>query len=153
MRFLDRFQGNPAHGIRIREADSKREPRYFRQPEVRRLLLKLEDPCRTVVLVAVSTGLRIAEILALRWKQIDLLQNTIEVAETYSSGEFGPPKTRSSRRTIPISASLAEVFKHLRPQNCEPERLVFATPKGTTEGQFLTEKQIRQQEEERGVGR
>ena len=42
-----------------------------------------------------------------------------------------PPKTRSSRRTIPISASLAEVFKRLRPQNCEPEQLVFATPKGT----------------------
>lgn len=122
---------NPAHGIRIREADSKREPRYFRQPEVQRLLLKLEDPCRTVVLVAVSTGLRIGEILALRWRRIDLLQNTIEVAETYSSGEFGPPKTRSSRRTIPISASLAEVFKRLRPRNCEPERLVFATPKGT----------------------
>ncbi len=26
---------------------------------------------------------------------------------------------------------LAEVFKRLRPQNCEPERLVFATSKGT----------------------
>ena len=122
---------NPAHGIRIREADSKPEPRYFRQPEVQRLLLKLEDPCRTVVLVAVSTGLRIGEILALRWRRIDLLQNTIEVAETYSRGEFGPPKTRSSRRTIPISASLAAVFKRLRPQNCEQEQLVFATSKGT----------------------
>ena len=129
---LDKYiADNPAHGIRIREADSKREPRYFRQPEVRKLLLKLEDPCRTVVLVAVSTGLRIGEILALRWRRIDLLQNTIEVAETYSSGEFGPPKTRSSRRTIPISESLAEVFKRLRPRNCEPELLVFATSKGT----------------------
>ena len=122
---------NPAHGIRIREADSKREPRYYRPPEIRKLLQKLEDPCQVVVLVAVSTGLRIGEILALRWKRIDLLRNTIEVAETYSSGEFGPPKTRSSRRTIPISTSLGEVFKRLRPPNCEPEGLVFATSKGT----------------------
>ena len=122
---------NPAHGIRIREADSKREPRYCRPPEIRRLLQKLEDPCWAVVLVAVSTGLRIGEILALRWKRIDHLRNTIEVAETYSSGEFGPPKTRSSRRTIPISTSLGEVFKRLRPQKCEPEGLVFATSKGT----------------------
>ena len=39
----DRYiANNPAHGIRIREADSKREPRYYRPPEVRRLLLKLE---------------------------------------------------------------------------------------------------------------
>jgi integrase len=82
-------------------------------------------------LVAVSTGLRIGEILALRWKRIDLLNRTIEVASTYSSGEFGPPKTRCSRRTIPMSASLVEVFKHLRPACCEPEGLVFATAKGT----------------------
>jgi integrase len=122
---------NPAHGIRIREADSKREPRHYRPPEIRKLLSKLEDPCRTVVLVAVSTGLRIGEILALRWKRIDLLQSTIEVAETYSSGEFGPPKTRSSRRTIPISRSLVEVFKRRCPLNWEPEALVFATSKGT----------------------
>ncbi len=122
---------NPAHGIRIREADSKREPRYYRPPEVRKLLQKLNGPCRTVVLVAVSTGLRIGEILALRWKRIDTLSNTMEVAETYSSGEFGPPKTRSSRRKIPISASLGEVFRRLRPSECEPEGLVFVTTKGT----------------------
>jgi integrase len=122
---------NPAHGIRLRESDSPREPRYYRAPEIRRLLQHLEEPCRSVVLVAVSTGLRIGEILALRWKRIDLPDGTIEVAETYSSGEFGPPKTRSSRRTIPISASLAGIFKRLRPQNCEAEQLVFATLKGT----------------------
>ena len=84
-----------------------------------------------MVMVAVSTGLRIGEILALRWKRIDLRRGTLEVAETYLSGEFGPPKTRSSRRTIPMSASLVQLFQHLRPTGCEPDRLVFATRKGT----------------------
>jgi integrase len=55
----------------------------------------------------------------------------MEVAETYSNGEFGPPKTRSSRRTIPISSSLIEIFKRLRHLSCEPETLVFTTAKGT----------------------
>lgn len=122
---------NPAHRIRIREADSKREPRFYRPAEIRRLLEKLEDPCRTVVSIAVLTGLRIGEILALRWKRVDLLRETLEVAETYSSGEFGPPKTRSSRRVIPMSASLVGIFKQFRPTGCEPESLVFATWKGT----------------------
>jgi integrase len=122
---------NPAHRIRIRETDTRPEPRYYRPAEVRKLLGKLENPCRAVVLVAVSTGLRIGEILALRWKRIDLPRGTMEVAETFSGGEFGPPKTRSSRRTIPISTSLIEVFKRLRPLDCEPEALVFATSKGT----------------------
>jgi integrase len=125
------IEENPVHRIRLREADSRREPQYYRAPEIRRLLLILEEPCRSVVLVAVSTGLRIGEILALRWKRIDLLNRTIEVASTYSSGEFGPPKTRSSCRTIPMSASLVEVFKLLRPACCEPDGLVFVTAKGT----------------------
>ena len=125
------IEENPAHRIRLREADSRREPRYYGVTEVRKLLGKLGEPCRSVVVVAVLTGLRIGEILALRWKRIDLLGGNLEVAETYSSGEFGPPKTRRSRRTIPMSASLVELFQRLRPACCEPDRLVFATRKGT----------------------
>lgn len=98
---------------------------------MRRLLEKLEDPCRAIVAIAVLTGLRIGEILALRWKRVDFLNETLEVAETYSSGEFGPPKTRSSRRVIPMSATLSGTFKQLRPTSCDPESLVFATWKGT----------------------
>lgn len=122
---------NPAHRIRIRESDSRREPRFYRPAEIRELLKKLEDPCRAVVAIAVLTGLRIGEILALRWKRVDLLNETLEVAETYSGGEFGPPKTRSSRRVIPISATLVGTFKQLRPSGCEPDDLVFRTSKGT----------------------
>jgi len=122
---------NPAHRIRIREADSKREPKFYRPLEVRRLLGQLENPCRAIVATAVLAGLRIGEILALRWKRVDLLNEKLEVAETYSSGEFGPPKTRSSRRIIPMSSTLVGIFKQLRPQECASESLVFATWKGT----------------------
>ena len=38
--------------------------------------------------------MRIGEILAARWKRIDLLRGTIEVAENYSCGEFVSPKTK-----------------------------------------------------------
>jgi integrase len=86
-----------------------------------------------VVLVAVLTGLRIGEILALRWKRIDQVAGTLEVAENYSSGEFGPPKTKSSRRVIPISSALACVLENQRARvnSATPEDLVFQTAKGT----------------------
>jgi hypothetical protein len=87
---------NPAHGIRIREADTKKERRIYSSAEMRRLLAVLSEPCRSVVSVAVLTGMRIGEILALRWKRIDSLHGTIEVAENYSCGEFVTPKTKSS---------------------------------------------------------
>jgi integrase len=122
---------NPAHRIRIREADSKRETRFYCPATVRELLAELTDPCRAIVATAVLAGLRIGEILALRWKRVDLLAETLEVAETYSSGMFGPPKTRSSRRVIPMSATLVGIFKQLRPSDCQPDDLVFRTAKGT----------------------
>ena len=93
--------------------------------DVRTLLEKLDEPCRSIVAIAVLTGLRIGEILALRWKRVDLMNEVLEVAETFSSGEFGPPKTRSSRRTIPMSATLVTLLKQLRPTECEPERTRF----------------------------
>ncbi len=67
-----------------------------------RLLSALSEPCRGVIHLAVLTGLRIGELLALRCKRVDLLRATIEVAGTYSDGEFGSPKTRNSNGTILI---------------------------------------------------
>jgi integrase len=77
------------------------------------LLSVLTEPCVSVVVVAVAvlTGMRNGEILALRWKRIDLLGATLEVAKNYSSGEFGSPKTRSSRRVIPVSSALRSVLE------------------------------------------
>jgi integrase len=127
------LEKNPAHGIRIREADTKPARRFYSPTQVRQLLLELAEPCRTVVYVAVLSGLRIGEILALRWKRLDLLQNTIEVAETFSDGQFGSPKTRSSKRVIPMSSILCGVLESHRSGaiHKEPDDLVFCTPKGT----------------------
>jgi integrase len=43
------------------------------------LLAVLTEPCRTVASIAVLTGMRIGEILGLRWKRVDLLRDTIEM--------------------------------------------------------------------------
>jgi integrase len=127
------LEKNHAHGVCIREADSKKERRFYSPDQTRMLLGKLTEPCASVVSIAVLTGMRIGEILALRWKRIDLLGATLEVAENYSSGEFGPPKTRSSRRVIPISSALHRVLEALcaRCRSANPEDLVFQTSKGT----------------------
>jgi integrase len=124
---------NVAHGIRIRSTGVKIERRFYSPAQIQQLLPELQEPCLTIVQVAVLTGLRIGEILALRWKRIDLLRGTLEVAETFSDGQFGSPKTRSSHRIIPISSALQNVFATHRSGRgeCKPESLVFATRSGT----------------------
>ena len=74
-----------------------------------RLIEALPEPCRTVVLVAALTGLRIGEIAALRWGRVDFLRNVLQVKQTYSEEtDFGTPKTRSSVRDVPMSEPLRQ---------------------------------------------
>ena len=72
---------------------------------------RLSEPCRTLVPVAVLTGMRIGETFALRWKAVDLVQSIICIRETVSEGKFGSPKTKSSRRDIPMSQAVREAFQ------------------------------------------
>jgi integrase len=127
--YLDK---NPAHGIRIRATAPRIERRFYFPAQIRQLLPELTKPCSTVVQLAVLTGLRIGEILALRWKRVDLLRRTIEVAESYSDGEFGTPKTRSSNRVIPVSGFLRGLLKSHRAKakRTAPDDLVLCMRSG-----------------------
>ena len=127
------LETNPARAIQIGEREPKQERKLLSPAQVQTLLTNLTEPCRTIVVVAVLTGMRIGEILALRWKRLDLLRSTIEVAETFSDGLFGTPKTRSSRRVIPMSTSLREALTthKISCEETRPEDLVFHTPRGT----------------------
>ena len=127
------LEQNPARGIRIGDRGPKTERLYLNSSEVLRLLAVLPEPCHTIVLVAVLTGMRIGEILALRWKYLDLLRGSIQIRETVSEGRFGSPKTRSSRRDIPMSDRVRKAFEVQRAQSRQTgaEDLVFATRKQT----------------------
>ena len=127
------LERNPAHGIQIGAGEPKKRRRVLEPRQMQKLLGKLPEPCRTVVLTAVLAGLRIGEILALRWNRLNFLRGTIEVSETYSDGQFGTPKTRSSERVIPMSSALRRVLESHRTicTSREPEDLVFCTNKGT----------------------
>jgi integrase len=56
--------------------------------------------------VALTLGLRLGEVLGLRWADIDLEAGTLRVAQTVGrvGGELvlGQPKTPRSRRTLPL---------------------------------------------------
>ncbi|HUF54307.1 MAG TPA: site-specific integrase, partial [Dehalococcoidia bacterium] len=62
--------------------------------------------------LTLATGLRQGELLGLEWEDVDLDQRLLLVQRTmtYVAGQviFGPPKTERSRRTIELSAAIAE---------------------------------------------
>lgn len=80
------------------------------------------------VRIDLSTGLRIGELLALKWEDIDLVGAQLQVRRTlnrlalYEQGStstktelvFDVPKTKNSRRTIPLTRSVIEELKRWR---------------------------------------
>jgi integrase len=69
--------------------------------------------------LAVQTGMRRGELLGLRWSDVDWEANTLTIEEQlyrrrHGVGQFGPPKTRASRRTIDLSEETVAALKAWR---------------------------------------
>lgn len=83
------------------------------------------DPLRTYYAVAVRTGMRPGEMLALRWSDTDLEAGSIQINRALSEGEFTQPKTARSRRRISLSPKTVGALKSHRKRQLE-ERMAKA---------------------------
>jgi integrase len=123
---------NPVRGVKMPERTYKRPHRFLDAQAVRLLIAASEEPVRSIVLLATMTGLRIGEILALRWGRVNLTQGTLRVEETCYYGHFGTPKTQASRREVPLPSTVVEALlaHRSRSRNTSVEALVFCTRQG-----------------------
>ena len=64
------------------------------------------------MLCALRTGMRIGEIQALEWKDVDFENRLIEVSKSYSRGIVSTTKNRRTRQ-VDMSEQLAETLKGL----------------------------------------
>src|SRR5205823_9555830 len=100
------LETNPVRGVALPAKSSVRERRALTPDEVKAVLGKLQEPCRTVVILIVLTGMRIGEVLALRWGKIDWQRQAIIVDQSLYEGEVSTPKTDSGVRILPITKLL-----------------------------------------------
>lgn len=76
------------------------------------------------ILVCLYTGLRLGELLALTWADVDFFQKTISINKTCRDGKLNggcvrivnSPKTESSVRRIPIPCRLLPYLKKMKKQ-------------------------------------
>lgn len=97
-------------------------------PDQARLFLETArgDRLGCLYLVAVTTGLRMGELLGLRWADVDLEGDRISVRAAISRRKgpwsFTEPKSASSRRSIVLAAQVASTLKEHRARQLD-ERL------------------------------
>lgn len=121
------LESNPATGVRLPARISRREPTALTPEQVRQLIAEVREPCKSMVLIAVLTGLRRGELFALRWSAVDFEWKLIHVRESVYAGHFDAPKTRSSFRKIPMCEELERIFLALRKSDALANDLVFAS--------------------------
>ncbi|HEY7951203.1 MAG TPA: tyrosine-type recombinase/integrase [Solirubrobacterales bacterium] len=80
---------------------------------------------------AAFAGLRMGELLALRWRDVDFTRRTIHVRENWTQGETTTPKG-GTERAVPMAEEVAERLARLgqRDHFTADDDLVFCTPRG-----------------------
>jgi len=121
------LDANPAQYVERPRVEIE-EMQVLTPPEIRRLLDAAEEPVRTMLLCAVLTGMRRGELLGLKWEDVDLEGNRIQVRRALWRGKFVTPKSRWSRRAIDLAPTLKAALARL-PSRFKGE-LVFTSPTG-----------------------
>lgn len=96
---------------------------------------KAEPQWHAMIVVALNTGLRVGELLGLRWADLDLRRGLMVVRRSVVEGHVGTPKSGKSRK-IPLNGTAVRVLKahkHLRGEQ------VFCKE----DGSMLTDGQIK----------
>ena len=104
-----------------------------------------KERLHALYVLAVYLGLRRGELLGLRWADVDLDQGSLRVRNTLQRVDGGlqflPPKTRNSRRTVPLPPACLDALRQHRVRQGRErlssgarwvdEDMVFASQVGT----------------------
>lgn len=129
LKFMCKLQGIPCPdmNIRFRSDASEKKLQVLSIKDQRKLMRHLTgspDASNIGTLMSLCTGMRIGEVLGLKWSDVDMRNRTITVARTVGrvydceSKETRiyeqSPKTRSSNREIPMAAELWRAMAAVR---------------------------------------
>jgi integrase len=73
-----------------------------------------------MVETAISTGMRVSELIGLKWRCVDLDRGLIRVEERYYRGDTDEPKTERSRRVLSLGL-LLEDYRSWKPTDASDD--------------------------------
>jgi integrase len=127
-----RYEWMDRNPIQLVRQSAKREkvPDVLELAELQLLLTKLDVRERTLVLLDAATGLRVSELLALRWSDVDFENLEISVTRSIWHQIVGDCKTEASAKPVPMDNYMAEDLLRWRRKSPYPmdDDWVFASP-------------------------
>jgi integrase len=109
---------NPAVNLRVARDKRNGKPKpkkYVLSPEQFTELLKLiPEPYASMLYVSMFTGLRVSELIGLRWDDVHEESCSLTVDERYCRGDWDQPKSEASCATIPVNRSVIDRILRLK---------------------------------------
>ncbi len=128
-----RYEWIERNPIKLVRQSAKREkvPDVLELHELQLLLSKLAVRERTLAVLDAATGLRVSELLALRWDDVDFKNLEIRVTESIWHQVVGVCKTEASAKPVPMDEYMAEDLRRWRRNSPYPMDgdWVFASPR------------------------
>jgi integrase len=104
-------QRNPLELVKLKGTNKRlKKPQTVAPEKFQELVLRLREPYRTTVIVAMCTGMRVSEVLALRWEHIDFKVGAMLVQQGVVNGRIGRVKTEASNDYIPLDPEFAQIL-------------------------------------------
>jgi integrase len=130
-------QSNPCADVDRPEPTVHADIRFLEHEELEAVVRaerEYDDPLSPTLALAyrtaAMTGLRMGELIALRWRDVDWPSSRIRVRRSHVRGEYVAPKSRRGSRSVPLADDLAaELERHYGGSKFGgDDDLVFAHP-------------------------
>ncbi len=125
---------NPTLAISKLSKKQSVERRQFTQLEIQTLLENITPSISDLVKFALYSGCRKDELLHLRWSDLDLSSDVIQISSKKGSWGEWRPKTRAGIREIPIIAPLKELIEEMLTKRDTTIDWLFVTKDNTRRG-------------------
>ena len=124
-------QRNPMELVEIKGASKRRKkPNILTPEQCSQILSALREPYKTMVLVAICTGLRASEILSLKWEDFDFDNLNMRVSRSVVRGIVDRCKTETSEGELPLDETLAaELLKYRTLSALSVDGWMFPSPR------------------------
>lgn len=139
------IESDPLFGLRIkrrREASATDDIDPFTPAEIRLILAHAQGQFRNLCEFNFFSGLRTSELIALKWRDVDLAAGTVRIRSAWVRGHEKRTKTVSGTRTVELLAPAREALQAQKAFTFLADAAVFHNPR--TGQPWASDKSIRE---------
>ena len=143
--FISAFEENPMHLVDVKGVSKRqKEIQQITVDQFQSIRADLPEVLNVLVLVDAALGLRISELLALQWEDLDVAKKTIFIRRKFTRGRIGKTKTPASCATLPVADGLLQILTDWKKRTGDSE-WVFPSSRtgGPRSGSMLLQKGLK----------